>query len=105
MVGVAGSAHYDSEGLMSPTVSLTEAAELMKVHPETVSDHIRRGALPAAKIGRAYVMLTSDVMALVMRQIAEQTAERMRRVNLPNLATTVPVAPRRRRRVGLASPK
>jgi len=90
---------------MSPTVDLAGAADLMKIQPNTVVDHIRSGALPAAKIGRAYLMLTSDVMALITRQVAEQTAERMRRVNLPNLVATGPVAPRRRRRVGMASPK
>ncbi|MDR7295461.1 hypothetical protein J2X16_000782 [Pelomonas aquatica] len=56
----------------------------MKIHPKTVVDHINSGALPAAKIGRAYVMLTRDVMALITRQVAEQTAARMRRVNPPN---------------------
>jgi excisionase family DNA binding protein len=84
------------------TVSLTEAAGLMKVHPETVSDHIRRGTLAAAKIGRSWVMMRRDVLALIEREIAQQTAERMRGVSLPHqFGGTPPI--RRRRRVGVAA--
>lgn len=79
------------------TVDLNGAAALMKVHPKTVTDHINSGALPAAKIGRSYVMLTKDVMALIERHIAQQTAERMRRVTLP---ANEPTYKPRRRRVG-----
>lgn len=79
------------------TVNLEEAADLMKVHPKTVVDYINSGALPAARIGRGYVMLASDVMALVVRHIAQQTAERMRRTIAPaNEASYMP-RPRRRR--------
>lgn len=77
---------------------------MMNVHPKTVTDHINSGALPAAKIGRAYVMLTSDVMALITRQVAEQTAERMRRVTLP-APTAKTLRTPRRRRVGMTSPR
>ncbi len=64
---------------MNPTVDITEAANLLKVHPKTVLDLIQSGALPAAKVGRAYVMLTRDVLAYIERAIIHQTAQRMRR--------------------------
>lgn len=67
----------DFLGRYGPTLSIVEAAEVMKVHSKTVEDMIKAGTLPAAKIGRAYVMLTSAVLAYVEHAIAEQTAERM----------------------------
>jgi excisionase family DNA binding protein len=62
-----------------PTCRVKQAAELMGVHPKTVEDYIEAGALPAAKMGRAWVMLTKDVLALVTQQVVHQTAERMKR--------------------------
>ena len=62
---------------MTPTLDIHGAADLMKVHPKTVLDLIGSGALPAGKVGRAYVLLTKDVLAYVERAIATQTAERM----------------------------
>jgi excisionase family DNA binding protein len=90
-----------------PTVTLDEAAELMNIHAKTVvSDYINTGELPAAKLGRGYVMMTSDVLALIQRRIAQQTAERMRRGTLQCPSAPQPVVPRRRRRrVGTASTK
>ena len=64
---------------MTPTVDIQGAAELMKVHPKTVLDLINSGALAAGKVGRAYVILTKDVLALVEHTIIQQTASRMRR--------------------------
>lgn len=62
---------------MTPTVTLEGAAELMNVHPKTVVDLINSGALAAARIGRAYVLLTKDVMAYIEAQIVAQTAARL----------------------------
>lgn len=59
------------------TVDIQGAADLMKVHPKTVLNLIQTGALRAARIGRAYVMLERDVMSYIERQIVEQTAGRM----------------------------
>lgn len=61
-----------------PTVDLLQAADILKVHPKTVQDYIAAGALPAAKVGRAWVMLTRDVVDLVEQMITRQTAERLR---------------------------
>lgn len=60
------------------TVDLDGAARIMKVHPETVKKEIRAGRLAAGQNGRAYVMLTRDVVALTEARIVEQTAARMR---------------------------
>ena len=64
---------------MSHTVDIQGAADLLKVHPKTVLDLISAGAIPAARVGRAYVMLTKDVLAHIEGEIVRQTASRMRR--------------------------
>lgn len=61
------------------TLDVAGAADTMKVHEETVLRLIRAGALPAARVGRAYVLLQQDVMDYVVREVAAQTAKRMRR--------------------------
>jgi len=58
------------------TLDLRGAAALMNVHPRTVEAMARDGRLPAAKIGRAYVLMERDVLAFIERQIASQTATR-----------------------------
>ena len=58
------------------TLDLRGAAALMKVNPRTVEAMARDGRLPAAKIGRAYVLMERDVLAFIERQIAAQTAAR-----------------------------
>jgi excisionase family DNA binding protein len=63
---------------MNPTLTLIEAADVLKVHPKTVEDLIRDGVIPAAKIGRAWVMLSTDVLRYVEDEIIKQTAQRMR---------------------------
>lgn len=63
---------------MTPdTVDLTGAADLMKIHPETVRSKILAGELPAAKIGASWVLLTRDVLAYIERAISAQTVQRM----------------------------
>ena len=63
--------------MTSATVDVHGAAELLKVHPKTVLDLISAGALPAARVGRAYVMMTKDVLDHIQNQIIHQTAKRM----------------------------
>lgn len=63
---------------MNPTVDVPGAAALMKVHPETVLDKIASGELPAAKLGRSYVLRTKDVLDRIDAEIVRQTAARMR---------------------------
>ena len=61
------------------TCNIAEAARLMKVHEETVAEMIREHKLPAAKIGRAWVMLERDVLDYIEQQIRVQTAARLGR--------------------------
>ena len=61
------------------TVDIHGAAALLKVHAQTVLDMIGEGLLPAARVGRAYVLLERDVLQYIENQIVRQTAERMKR--------------------------
>jgi excisionase family DNA binding protein len=65
--------------MTTPTVDVPGAAQLLKVHPKTVEDLIRDCELPAAKVGRAYVLMTKDVLAYIERSIIQQTAARMKK--------------------------
>lgn len=58
------------------TVNVPEAAKLLKVHDKTVIDLIHANAFPAAKIGRAFVMLERDVLKYIEDQIHKQTIKR-----------------------------
>jgi len=44
------------------TLSLEQAAAWLFTTPETVSECIRRHGLPAAKVGRAWVLVDVDVI-------------------------------------------
>jgi excisionase family DNA binding protein len=59
------------------TVDILRASELLCVHVNTVAKLIHSGDIPAAKIGRAYVMLECDVIGYATSQIVKQTAARM----------------------------
>lgn len=61
----------------SPTVNIEEAAALLKVHPETCLTMVRAGKIPAAKVGRSWVMMTQDVLTYIQQQIIDQTGERL----------------------------
>ncbi len=65
-------------GAQSPTTDVVGAAELLKVHPKTILSLIDSGAIPAAKVGRAYAMLVRDVLNYLEQSIIAQTSERMR---------------------------
>ncbi|MBB3014214.1 helix-turn-helix domain-containing protein [Cupriavidus alkaliphilus] len=62
---------------MTHTVGILEAAGILHVHPKTVEELIRSGAIPAGKVGRAWVMMTRDVLAYAEKLIISQTAERL----------------------------
>jgi excisionase family DNA binding protein len=53
---------------MPRTLTLDQAAELLNTHPDTVSDCVHHRGLPAARIGRAYVLIDDDVIAWVRTQ-------------------------------------
>ncbi|MDD2989101.1 MAG: helix-turn-helix domain-containing protein [Zoogloea sp.] len=56
------------------TLDLQGAAALMKIHPVTLGRMINDGKIPAARIGRAYVLMERDVLGYVEQQIGSQTA-------------------------------
>ncbi len=69
------------------TTDLRGAADILKVHPKTMLELIQSGAVPAAKVGRAYVMLTRDVLNYLAQLLIKQTVDRMRgitKVNQPD---------------------
>lgn len=59
------------------TLDIHKAGAMMNIHPDTVLVLIGKGVLPAGKVGRAYVLLTRDVLAYVERIVAQQTAARL----------------------------
>lgn len=67
--------------MSTETVDITGAAELLKIHPKTALKMIQSGEIPAAKVGRAYVILKHDILSYVENQIITQTAARMRRTS------------------------
>lgn len=59
------------------TMSLDEAAQTLKIHPHTLEKMIRAGDIPAGRLGRAYVLMTRDVLAFAENVILKQTADRL----------------------------
>ena len=78
--------------MTSATVDINGAADLMKIHPKSVLHLISSGIIPAARVGRSYVLLHKDVMIFIEDQVIRQTAERLgspgRRIRGKALATT-----------------
>lgn len=63
--------------MMHPaTIGIDAAAEILLCGTENIYELIDKGHLPAAKIGRAWVMLADDVLDYAARQITEQTQAR-----------------------------
>lgn len=62
----------------TPTMSLIEAAKALKIHPHSLEKMIRAGDIAAGKVGRAYVLMTRDVLAYAEKVILQQTADRLR---------------------------
>lgn len=82
---------------MKTTLNIDEAAAMMNIHVKTALELVSNGTLPAGRIGRAYILLTSDVMHHIERTIVQQTAERMggqprRRGKLPELVRKIRAA-------------
>lgn len=53
---------------MPRTLTIDEAAELLKTHSDTVSDCIHNRGLPAARIGRAFVLVEDDIITWLRTQ-------------------------------------
>ena len=50
---------------MTEVMSLTEAAEFLQLHFETVIKYWRAGQIPGRKVGRQYRFLRSDLLSWV----------------------------------------
>ncbi len=74
----------------SPTMGLDEAADTLKIHPHSLEKLIRAGDIPAGKAGRAYLLMTRDVVAYAEKIVLTQTAERLSKI------TKAPATSRRR---------
>jgi excisionase family DNA binding protein len=59
------------------TLNITEAADMLKIHENTVMELVGSGAIPGAKIGRAWVFIDDDLLAYVRKEIARQSAARV----------------------------
>lgn len=59
------------------TMSVEEVADTLKIHRNSVRKLIQDGAIPAGKSGRAYIILTRDVLAYAEQIIMKQTADRL----------------------------
>lgn len=66
----------EGENMNNDTLNTTEAADLLKVHPNTVERLINDGVIPAAKIGRAWVMLKAHVLQYLENKIIQETSVR-----------------------------
>ncbi len=49
-------------------MSVEEAAEYLKLHPDTVRLYIRQKQLPAYKVGRGYLIKRSDIDKFLERR-------------------------------------
>ncbi|RAX56957.1 hypothetical protein CCZ01_07850 [Helicobacter monodelphidis] len=43
-------------------LSIRETAILCKVYPTTIRQHIKRGLLPATKVGKSYIIKEDDLV-------------------------------------------
>jgi excisionase family DNA binding protein len=50
---------------MQPTLGIDGAAELLGIHTETLRSRAAAGIIPGAKIGRAWVFVTEDLINYV----------------------------------------
>ncbi len=54
-------------------LTVEEAAQYLKVDPVTIRNIIRRGLLPAMKVGRIYRIRRADLESLIHKIEPEQT--------------------------------
>ena len=56
-------------------MSVEQAAEYLKLHPDTVRLYIRQKQLPAYKVGRGYLIKKSDIDKFLERRRTLQDQE------------------------------
>jgi hypothetical protein len=59
------------------TLDLREAAAFLRMHPEELRRRAKRGLIPGAKVGRAWIFLREDLVAYV-RSLYSQPRQALR---------------------------
>jgi excisionase family DNA binding protein len=57
------------------TLTLQEAAALLKIHPVTLQDKARAGEIPGAKVGRAWVFIKADLLEHIRLRYARRALQ------------------------------
>jgi excisionase family DNA binding protein len=57
--------HYSDWNQLPLLLTTEEVADLLRVHVNTIKIMVRAGKLPAVKVGRAWRIKRSDVLALL----------------------------------------
>ena len=68
------------------TCTRAEAAVILKASEDTVSKLIAAGKLPAARTGKEYMLITSDVFKYAQKLVLTQTADRILKKRRPKSA-------------------
>lgn len=58
-------------------LSVEQAAQLVRATPDTLLRYIRRGELPAARLGKHMIVLYADLVSFIRVVAAQQAAERL----------------------------
>jgi excisionase family DNA binding protein len=87
---------------MNLTLTVDEAAELMHIGANNVRGLIERGELPAARLGKSFVMVTDQVMDFLREEAVRQTQERRNNQGGGSIPS-IPTRRGRRRRLDLSS--
>lgn len=59
------------------TLDISEAADMLKVHENTIMELAGTGDIPGAKIGRSWVFIDEDLFAYLRKQINLQSVRRV----------------------------
>ncbi len=57
------------------TLTLKQAAALLKIHPVTLLSKIKAGEIPAAKMGKAWVLIEIDLLECIRSQYRRRVSE------------------------------
>jgi len=63
---------HKQETVTEPYLTTTDVAKLLHVSRITVFNRVKRGLIPARKVGRNYVILREDVEALLGHTVSPQ---------------------------------
>lgn len=57
------------------TLNIEEAAEMLKIHPVTLSEKACRGQIPGARIGKRWVFIKVDLIDYIRSQYKRQAMQ------------------------------